>query len=85
MKDYLNHITKGFILNERRDSSPLSYIQSLSDLVEAIRPATKRDTNRLSLAKEQVSHLRRHFRKMEEKISHLEEKLNLLEENKESE
>jgi len=83
MSDFLNQVTKGFLLNEVRTTSPLSYIQSLSDLVEVINPTTKRDKTRLSLAKEQISHLRRHFRHMEEKISHLEEKLDLLEENRE--
>jgi septation ring formation regulator EzrA len=84
MSNFLNTITKSFILNEAKTSSPLSYLQSLTDLVETIKPKSKRDANRLSLAKEQVGHLRRHFRRMEEKISHLEEKLNLLEEKKES-
>ena len=58
------------------------YLQSLNDLVEQIKPTSKRDSHRLQLAKENIVKLRRHFRKMEEHVSTLEEQLKVLEEDK---
>jgi len=80
----LHTITKRFLMQESYSPSPVSHLQALRDIVEHLKPSSKRDYIRLQLAKEQLSKLRKHFRKMEEKISHLEEQLQLLEENKES-
>ena len=80
----LHTITKRFLMKEDYSPSAVSPLQALKDIVEHLKPSSKRDYNRLQLAKEQLSKLRKHFRKMEEKITHLEEQLQLLEENKES-
>jgi len=71
-------------MRENYSPAAVSHLQALRDIVEHLKPSSKRDHNRLQVAKEQLSKLRKHFRKMEEKISHLEEQLQLLEENKES-
>ena len=84
MKSFLRTVTKKFLLKEAYSVGAAAYIQSLSDLVEQIRPSSKRDSGRLQLAKEQIFKLRNHFRKMEEHVSTLEEQLRVLEENKES-
>ena len=84
MKSFLRTVTKKFLLKEAHSVGAVAYIQSLTDLVEQIRPSSKRDSNRLQLAKEQIYKLKRHFRKMEEHVSNLEEQLRVLEENKES-
>ena len=85
MKDKLYNITKNFLLGESAAPGAKTYLQSLNDLVEQIRPSSKRDSHRLQLAKENIVKLRRHFRKMEEHVNNLEEQLKILEENKESE
>ena len=70
-------------MNEVYTPKPVTYLQSLADLVEQIRPSSKRDSLRLELAKESLSKLKKHFRKMEEHIHGLEEQLKILEEKKE--
>jgi len=81
MKNSLTNITKKFLLGESLSNQPKSYFQSLSDLIEQLRPASKRDSYRLTLAKEHLSKLRSHFRKLEEKVTNLEEELRVLQEN----
>ena len=83
MKNKLYRMTKQFLLNETFVPSAKMYLQSLNDLVEQIKPTSKRDSHRLQLAKENIVKLRRHFRKMEEHVSTLEEQLKVLEEDKE--
>ena len=77
-------ITKNFLLKEAYKPTVVTYLQSLSDLVEQIRPSSKRDSHRLELARENLSKLKKHFRKMQEHIEGLEEQFKILEENKES-
>ena len=84
MKDILYNITKKFLLRESATPNAKTYLQSLNDLVEQIRPSSKRDSHRLQLAKENIVKLRRHFRIMEEHVNNLEEQLKIIEENKES-
>ena len=79
---FLNEITKRFLLSEKFSPTAKSYFQSLSDLVEQIRPSSKKDSYRLELAKENLSKLRKSFRKMEENIISLQEQVNLLEEQR---
>jgi len=82
MKNKLFRMTKQFLLNESFTPNVKVYLQSLNDLVEHIKPVSKKDSHRLQLAKENIIKLRRHFRKMEEHVSSLEEQLKVLEEDK---
>ena len=84
MKNIINAITKSFLLKEDYSPNAKTYFQALSDLIEQIRPNTKRDTHRLQLVKEQISKLRKHFRRLEEKVTNLEEQLEVLQEKKRS-
>jgi len=82
MKTFLNQISKNFLLNEMKARNPRAYLQSLQDVVEQIRPSSKKDSNRLQLAKEHISSLKRQFRKLQEQVNTLEEQLKVLEESK---
>lgn len=82
MDSLLRTITKNFLLNESYSPNVKTYIQSLTDLIEQIRPSSKKDMHRLRLAKENLSQVRRHFRKLEEHVQNLEEQLKVLEENR---
>ena len=82
MKQMLDRLTKQFLLKESSRPVGVSYIQSLFDLVEQIRPSSKKDSHRLSLAREHLRDLKRHFRKMEEQIRNLEEQVDLFVESK---
>ena len=82
MNKLIRQISKNFLLKENYNPNIVTYIQSLSDLVEQIKPSSKRDSHRLSLARENISKLRKHFRKMQEHIDSLENQLKILEEDK---
>lgn len=75
-------MTQDFILNEGQGPSVVSYIQSLSEVLESIKPSTVSDMRRLEVAKENLLNLRRHVRRMDEKMKFLEEELNVLKEEK---
>jgi|TARA_B110000211_G_C13943905_1_gene493013 predicted RNase H-like nuclease (RuvC/YqgF family) len=80
---FLDKITKGFILNEVHSPDAKTYLQSLSDIVEQMKPSSIRDRRRIQLAKENISKLRNQFRHIEERVNSLEEQLRVIEESKE--
>ena len=82
MKNFLNNLTKNFILNETLKVDPSASVQALYDIVSNIRVTNKRDTNRISLAKEHLRGIKRQLRSLNERIESLEEELNLLKEEK---
>lgn len=82
MKIDFDKMTRNFILNEGNGPSVISYIQSLAEALNAMRPNTVADSRRLEIAKENLSNVKRHFRRLEEKISFLEEELKILQEEK---
>ena len=78
----LNKITKNFILKEVLKADPVASIQALHDIVTNIRVTNKRDINRLSIAQEHLRSIKRHVRNLNERVSTLENELNLLKEEK---
>ena len=79
----LNRLTREFLLGEVKRPAVESYIQSISETLNAIIPRSQKDMRRVELAKANLTEVRRHCRKMQEQISVLEEQLTILEENKE--
>jgi len=82
MKDRLYRITKSFLMNEGFKLDAGASLQALQDIIESIKVTNKRDSNRISLAKEHVRGIKRHLRGLNERITSLEEELNLLKEEK---
>ena len=80
----LNRMTREFLLGESKKPSVETYIQSISETLNAIIPNTQRDSRRVEIAKSNLREVRRHCRKMQEQIKVLEEQVHILEENKES-
>ena len=78
----LRKIAKQFILNENIKIDPTASVQALYDIVTNIRVTNKRDTGRISLAKEHLRGIKRQLRSLNERIVSLEEELNLLKEEK---
>ena len=78
----LKKITKQFLLNENFKVDAAASVQALYDIVTNIRTTNKRDTNRISLAKEHLRGIKRQLRSLNERIESLEEELNLLKEEK---
>jgi len=75
-------LAKKIILNEKLGIDPAAQVQALYDIVSSIRVTNKRDTNRISLAKEHLRGIKRHLRSLNERIDSLETELNLLKEEK---
>ena len=80
----LRRMTKNFLLGERLDTpSLMSYIQSLEEIVYALKPSSKSEHRRIEIAKEHVRNVKRHSKRLMEKVTTLEERLSILEENQE--
>ena len=82
MKNIINKVTKKLILNEAFKFDAQASVQALTDFISSIRVTNKRDSNRISLAKEHIRGIKRQMRSLNEKIESLEEELNLLKEEK---
>tara|TARA_Y100000592_G_C5467775_1_gene317670 strand:- start:767 stop:1006 length:240 start_codon:yes stop_codon:yes gene_type:complete len=78
----INKITKAFILNETIKVDPLASVQALYDIITNVRVSTKKDSNRMSLAKEHLRSIKRQIRSLNERVVKLEEELSLLNEDK---
>jgi len=78
----LRKITKKFLLNEEFKVDAGASVQALYDIVSNVRVTNKRDTNRISLAKEHIRGIKRHLRSLNERIESLEEELKILTEDK---
>ncbi|NCA22355.1 MAG: hypothetical protein EBS86_14620 [Crocinitomicaceae bacterium] len=79
----LNNITWNFIkLEENISPSVRSYIQSLSETLDTLRPSSTSDKRRLEIARSHLKEVKKHVNKLEEQVYDLEEKVKLLEETK---
>ena len=78
----LKKLTKKFLLTEDFKVDAGASVQALYDIVSSIRVTNKRDTSRISLAKEHLRGIKRHLRSLNERIDSLEEELKILTEDK---
>lgn len=78
----LDKITRRFLLGEEKTPEDVfTFIQGLGDALENFAPRTMAEKRRINVARKQLKEIKRHARKMYNKISILEEKINVLEEN----
>jgi len=85
-----NKVTRKFLLGEwSNKASVLSRVRAIKEALENLKPRTIKDVQRIELALENLTHLRRGYRKLEEQNrslveenQQLTEKLQLLEENR---
>jgi hypothetical protein len=78
----LRRMTREFLLGEGRAPSVISYIQSISEVLESITARSRTDERRIEVAKANLLEVRRRTRRMTERVSVLEEQVKILEENK---
>ena len=86
-----NDVTRKFLMGEwKQNVSILSRARTIKEALESLKPRTIKERQRIEIALENRAHLRRGYRKLEEQNkaimeenTALNEKLNLLEENKE--
>jgi hypothetical protein len=82
--DY-DRMTRQFLLGEARAPEDIFvFIQGLSDALANFTPRTMSEKRRVDIAKSQLREIKRSARKMQNQITLLEEKLTILEENKEN-
>lgn len=73
---------KSFLINEGVDEKSIfTYIQGLQEIISNFKPRTMTEKRRLSLAKGHLREVRKLARRMENEVTVLQEKLNILEES----
>jgi len=82
MKDILHKLTKKFLLNEGYKPDFKASVQALDEIISNWRPRTKREKNRLDLAREQLYNIKGHYRRVNRQLQELQERLTVLEEEK---
>ena len=82
MKFNLNSLTKDFILNEGVGPTINSWVQALSENINALKPRSLSEERRIEVMKHQLRELRRSSRRMQEQINKLEEQVSFLQEEK---
>lgn len=80
----LNSDWQRFILNESIDEKTIfTYLQGLQEIVDSMKARTLREERRITLAKQHLREVKKQARRMVNENIQLQEKLTLLEENKE--
>ena len=80
--NFLDKITKSFILNERYTPDFKSSLQALEEIVSTLNPRSNKDRGKVQLAKEQIFNLKKQFRGLNEELETLRERVSVLEEYK---
>jgi len=76
-------MTKKFLLGESYDSPNInSYIQSLKEVLEALKPSSQSDKMRVEMAQSHLREIKRNNRRLQEKVDLLEERVRIFEEGK---
>ena len=75
-------MTREFLLGESRPPSLASYLQSISEVLESITPRSRTDERRIEIASSSLKEVRRHTRRLQERVGVLEEQVKVLEESK---
>jgi len=75
-------LTRDFLLGESRAPSLASYIQSISEVLDAVSPRTRTGERRIDMAKQSWREVRRQSRRLQERVNVLEEQVKILEESK---
>ena len=83
MKFNLNDLTRRFLLGESiRKPSVRAYVESVLRIIDEVRPKSQRENRQLSVARQHLQEIKRLNRKLEERITLLEEQVKILEEGK---
>lgn len=79
----LRRMTREFLLGERQAPSLASYLQSIAEVLDLVTPRSQRDEGRIDMAKKNLKEVRRYTRRLQERVTLLEEQVHVLEESKE--
>ena len=74
-------MTRKFLLGEgKKQINPHALLQALQEALSTIRPSTRRDENKIAVAKKHLKEITLSFRRLQEQVNILEERLQVLEE-----
>jgi len=76
----LNDLTKRFLMNEG-DVGVQTYVQSVQDILGQLSTRSRADKNRITAAKLALQEIRKHSRRLEERVNTLQEQIKILEES----
>ena len=79
----LDSAWKDFLNENLNEKTIFTYIQGLEEVISNLKPRSMTEKRRMSLAKQHLREVKRYARKMENQMSVLAERLNILEESKE--
>jgi hypothetical protein len=80
----LDSIIRRFLINEDNNSPDIhSHVLVVSEIIEKLKPSSLRETRLISAAKQHIYEIKRCARKLQEKVTMLEEQIRILEEGKE--
>ena len=81
MKLNLNNLTRRFLLDEGTvKPSVRAYVESVIRILDEVRPKSQKENRQLSVAKQHLHEIKRLNKKLEERITLLEEQVKILEE-----
>ena len=81
MKFNLNDLTRRFLLGETTQKpSVRAYVESVLRIIDEVRPKSQRENRQISMARQHLQEIKRLNRKLEERITLLEEQVKILEE-----
>tara|TARA_R100000152_G_C6775389_1_gene203777 strand:- start:511 stop:768 length:258 start_codon:yes stop_codon:yes gene_type:complete len=81
MKLNLNNLTRRFLLDEGvAKPSVRAYVESVIRILDEVRPKSQKENRQLSVAKQHLHEIKRLNKKLEERITLLEEQVKILEE-----
>ena len=78
----LNSDWQDFLNESLDDKNIFTYIQGLQEIISNLKPKTMTEKRRLQLAKNHLREVKRFARRMNNDLSVLQEKLNILEESR---
>ena len=79
----LRRMTRQFLLGETTAPTLTTYLHSIAEVLDAITPRSKTDMHRVEMAKQNLKEVRRHSKRLQERVNVLEEQVKILEESKE--
>ena len=77
----LNSDWRDFLTESLDEKNIFTYIQGLQEIISNLKPRTMTEKRRLQIAKTHLREVKRFARRMENDMSVLQEKLNILEES----
>jgi hypothetical protein len=86
MKFDLNKITKRFLLGESVNKPNVrAYVESVLRIIEEVRPKSQRESRQMSVARQHLQEIKKLNRKLEERLTLLEEQVKIIEEGNQNE